>query len=197
MKPERLNKFLFKEALSLLEPESVIVELGTIRDSNPKAEKTDGWSTLQWLRDEGRHSVTSIDKNRKAVSICKGVVYREFPELENAFVTRFWPINQEAEHFLQFLPHNVNKHYLLPISLLYMDAPVGQDAVDCLETAFPLMSKKSLVLIDDIDGTDRGELLPPLLLREGYELGPNNSRQQLWVKNEKRSKNSSREADTV
>jgi len=177
MKVEKENKFLFKETLALLKPESTIVELGTIRDSNPKAEFTDGWSTLQWYL--AGHEVHSIDTDFRALKICELTLRLEttprtklpvFPYLVHcnalAFLREMWP-KLDA-----------------PIDLLYIDAPIGQEAADCFMLADKWIQEGGLVLVDDIEEnhTQRKELLLPAILEAGYVELHNNGRQSLLQK---------------
>jgi len=71
-----------------------------------------------------------------------------------------------------------------PIDLLYIDAPIGQEAADCFMLADKWIQEGGLVLVDDIEEnhTQRKELLLPAILEAGYVELHNNGRQSLLQK---------------
>lgn len=168
MKPERLNKFLFDRTLELMKPNSLVLEFGCVRDSNPKAKETDGWSTLRWL--EANQRTFTVDRDEKAFEVCKEVI-GEYSEVGRW--TKVICDLKDIPSFAKEFPYGY-------VDLLYVDAADGEVLTTAVESTMALMSEKSLVLIDDIDGTDRGELLPPILLRNGYKLEAQTSRQLLY-----------------
>lgn len=180
MKPEKKNNFLFKEALELLKPGSMIVELGTLRDANPKAEFTDGWSTLRWLEPQ-LHYIWTVDNDSKSLHALHTVINDKLGIEYDAYLREYFKsVTSDAHVFLRETWPKIDED----IDLLYIDAPIGEDSINCFDEADYWMEKGALVLVDDVEEnyTQRKELLIPHILSSGYEELLNNGRQSLCQK---------------
>lgn len=163
----RWGKFLFKEAIAEYQKREghTIVEIGTIRDTNPLAKDTDGWATFAWV---GHGVIHCVDTDPKAIEIASRMV--EGPDY----------YQMDGIEFLKLFED--------PIDLLYLDGPDAdkggqQIALQMFNAAG--MSKRGLILIDDCDhaprweGRGKGELVIPVALEQGWEILADNERQVL------------------
>ena len=171
--PERrYNKFLFDKVLHLFSQRGgrVIVEIGTIRDPQPKAQMTDGWATLKWA--STGLEVHTVDLDPRAIGIARTLTDRSNVKYHLADGVKFLTDFQK------------------PIDLLYLDGPDadqnGQSlALEMFMAAGPILSKEALVLIDDCDkchrweGRGKGELVIPHAIECGFQILEDNGRQVL------------------
>lgn len=168
IKPQpRWNKFLFAEALAYMTEMggSVIVEIGTIRDTTDAGRQADGWSTYEWA--ESGHKVWSVDVDQLAI------------KRANRLIASVGHVNFVKNDGIAFL-----KGFARDIDLLYIDGPNGgQFGLNALEAA--QMARSSIILIDDCDlpsHKHKGLLLIPVALKMGYRVAGNNERQVLLTR---------------
>lgn len=143
----RWDLFLFKEALEGLPPGG-IVEIGAIRDANPKAKHSDGWATVVW-GESGRPTV-SLDINRKAVALTREMTEKH-PNVD--------VIQEDGIVWMLAEGSSPNR---VPTRLVYLDGPDpdqnGQKfCVDALMVAHQILAPGGRILIDDCDLENRGK----------------------------------------
>lgn len=167
---KRWNKFLFSEAIKILDPspEKVIVELGASRDLKPVAEMADGWSTKKWANTSCE--VHCVDPDPKAIAVSKQLAGDS--------------VNYHCCGGMEFL-----NSFGKVIDLLYLDGPDadknGQEFSAAALLAAP-MNDYAVILIDDCDlwpsrwaGRGKGELALPIALELGFHVHKDNDRQVL------------------
>jgi hypothetical protein len=152
---DRPTEYLFEEAAKFLNPGSVIVEIGCIRDLKPAAKQTDGYSTQYWSNLNSE--VHSVDTSMRAIQRAK-------------FVVGDHHIIFHHEDGLKFLAR-----FKKEIDLLYLDGPDADEhgkefALNCFLTA--RLKQRSAVLVDDTDlpNNGKGEYVIPKTIEYGYRM---------------------------
>lgn len=148
-------------ALELLherKPEgAVLVEIGTTRSAQPRAQRLDGWATrlFAWYARETAGRVIAVDPTLEAIEAAKRVCGDLQPHVE--FVA------ERGEVWAQ--------GYRGDVDLLYLDGP--NQAQAHLDVYEHLRDQPLVVVVDDVIDEQygpKGRLVVPHLLERGYEM---------------------------
>lgn len=134
------------------DPPVNVLEVGRIRNNALNYLRGDGWSTLQFARNEKVRVLYSIDNDPETLAVCS-----QYPELSSERIV---------------FAGGLKGLYLPPIDLLYLDAENEAGAiVRHYEAMRESLAVKAVILIDDtFHPAKKGDLIIPLLEKEGYQI---------------------------
>jgi len=134
-----------------------VLEIGRIRSTQSCNEIGDGWSTLQFARHKAVKVLVSVDNDPRTLQVCA-----QFPELR-------------ADNRIMFRS-SVDEVHRSAFDLVYLDAEEDDEAtVGHFRSIEGLLAEGAVVLMDDVYEGIKGDLLIPMLEKEGWtieELGP-------------------------